>query len=509
MTPSPRAVRPYHYLTYGVADVFGAGSMAVIAGWILFFYSTFCGLTAVEASGIFAISRLFDAVWSPLLGHISDSIGCTRLGRRFGKRRVFLLGAIPLLPSFALMWISGHTYLYYLCTYVFFELTYASVLVPYSALAPEMTDDYKQLSAFAGVRLICAQASAILAGILPNLIINVLGGKGSADTFLYMGIAFSALFMVVVWITYQFSWERESVASPASTTQTTLLGVLTNLFYNVCSTLRIRAFRLHLGMYLGGYISQDIFNAAFTYFVVFVLGGDVALASAQMGAMAFAQLIAVVCFIPLILRLQPAPAFRLASIIYLVGILGLACLYKFRPTPLATLLYVPVLVAGFGRGGLNFIPWNIYNYIAEVDEIVTGERRPGVFSGVMVITRKTTMAIAVMAVGSILSLSGFVPGAAIQNAAANTTITAVLVAGPILLLLMGIAISFRFKLTQQTHAVLLREIGRFKRGETTPPPEEDRQILQDLTGWSYEQLWGKNPVRTPSRPAMGIGIANR
>ena len=32
-------------------------------------------------------------------------------------------------------------------------------------------------------------------------------------------------------------------------------------------------------MYLGGYISQDIFNAAFTYFVAFALGGTVVTAS--------------------------------------------------------------------------------------------------------------------------------------------------------------------------------------------------------------------------------------
>jgi len=324
-----------------------------------------------------------------------------------------------------------------------------------------------------------------------------------------MGIAFSALFMVVVWITYQFSWERESPAPTAPAARTTLLGVLGNLFYNVGSTLRIRAFRLHLGMYLGGYISQDIFNAAFTYYVVFALGGSVALASAQMGAMAFAQLIAVACFIPLILRLHPAPAFRLASITYIVGILGLASLYMLRPGPMAAVLYVPVLIAGFGRGGLNFIPWNIYNYIADVDEIVTGERRPGVFSGVMVITRKTTMALAIMAVGSILSLGGFVPEAASQSVRADGTITTVLVVGPILLLLMGIAVSYRFRLTQQTHAVLLREIGRFKSGETAPPSEEDRQTLQDLTGWSYDQLWGRNPVRTTSRRALGIEVANR
>ena len=45
------------------------------------------------------------------------------------------------------------------------------------------------------------------------------------------------------------------------------------------ATMKIRAFRLHLGMYLGGYISQDIFNAVFTYFVVFALGSTVVVAS--------------------------------------------------------------------------------------------------------------------------------------------------------------------------------------------------------------------------------------
>jgi len=55
----------------------------------------------------------------------------------------------------------------------------------------------------------------------------------------------------------------------------------------------------------------------------------------------------------------------------------------------------------------------------------------------------------------------------------------------------------------------LREIARFKRGESAPPSEEDRQILQDLTGWPFEQLWGKNPVRTSSQRAPGVEIANR
>ena len=268
-----RKVRPIHYIAYGLTDVLGAGSMAVVAGWILFFYAAFCNLSATQASAIFAISRMLDAIWSPLVGHFSDSLGNTWIGRRFGRRRVFLLFTIPLLPSFALMWVSGHSFLYYLCTYIFFELVYASILVPYGTLAPEMTDDYKKLSIFAGVRMLFAQVSAILAGILPKMIISFVGGKDSPDTFLYMGIIFSVLFMLVVAITYFFSWERDLPAPQAGAVveKKSPLDALARLYKGVGSTLKVRAFRLHLGMYLGGYICQDVFNAAFTYFIVYAL----------------------------------------------------------------------------------------------------------------------------------------------------------------------------------------------------------------------------------------------
>ncbi len=146
---------------------------------------------------------------------------------------------------------------------------------------------------------------------------------------------------------------------------------LTQLYSDLIATLRIRAFRLHLGMYLGGYISQDIFNAVFTYFIVFAIGGSVVIASNMMGTMAFAQLLAVAMFIPMCLRLHPAPSYRIAVSLYAARRVGLRRALSDASVP-PWWIYVPVLVAGLGRGGLNYIPWNTYNYMADVDEIVTG-----------------------------------------------------------------------------------------------------------------------------------------
>jgi len=169
---SARKIHLGHYLAYGSNDVLGAGVMFVMSAWTLYFFTTFCGLTAAEAGWIFISARLLDAFFSPVIGYISDRFHRTRLGQRFGRRRFFILLAIPLLPSFALMWMDGHGFWYYLVTYVFFELVYAMEIIPYETLAAEMSPDYKVKAKFAGARILVGQTSAILAGILPGRIIE-------------------------------------------------------------------------------------------------------------------------------------------------------------------------------------------------------------------------------------------------------------------------------------------------------------------------------------------------
>jgi oligogalacturonide transporter len=494
-TMQPRKVKLINYLAYGSNDLFGAGAMAIISGWVLFFYTTFCGLSAVQATAIFAIARLLDAVFSPLVGHLSDHFYNTRLGRKFGRRRFFVLAAIPLLPSFAIMWISGQTFWFYLITYVLFELVYAFELIPYETLAAEMSKDYRVKAKFAGCRILFAQASAILAGFLPAAIVNHLG-KDSPNTFLVLGIGASITFMITALFVYLFTWERppSETGIPVREGKLSLWDSFKALYANLFSTLRIRAFRQHLGMYLGGYISQDIFNGVFVFFVVFALGATAADAGNFMGTMAFAQLAAVAGFIWLILRIHPAPSYRLAVSFYAVAVLGFLALYLISPTHLLSWMLLPVLLAGLGRGGLNYIPWNVYNYMADVDEAVTGKRREGAFAGVMTFIRKTMQAAAIALVGLILEWGGFVSKAKIQSPEAVTTILTILVAGTLALLAFGFMVSLRFKLNRVTHEVLMEEIDRFKTQADPQTTPERRKILEDLTGWPYERLWGRNPL---------------
>lgn len=535
-----------NYWGWGSGDMLGAGAQAVITGWLFYFFTTFCGLTAVEAGLILGLPRLLEAITCPLIGYISDNLRHTWIGRKVGRRKVFLLITIPLLPSFALIFVTGQTFTYYLLTFVFFELLYTMFLIPWETLAAEMTKDYKEKAKFAGARMLVAQTSAILASYLPTLIINNFGGQDSPTTFLIMAAIFGGIFSLVVTLVVVFSWERPYTEAeklirppPFSLKRAALIPV--TMFRDLFSTLKIRAFRQHLSIYLGGYIAQDIFNTAFPIFVATVLLGGTLIISQLMTAMYVAQLISVMIAINIVIRTGPVLAYRIAISFFSVALLLYLIFYFVRPTDfgegLAALdgnvlsalnpmgagfspmlvfwLFAPIILAGLGRGTLNFVPWSVYNYLPDVDEAVTGLRREGIFAGVMTLVRKVAQSGAIIATGWIIGAGGYVSatdGAIVeQTPAAINTIVWLLIAGPIAVMLFGLVVSWKFRLNAHTHAVLMAEIDRFHAGERTPSSPAAKAVVEDLTGWRYEQLWGAGrgaaaPAGTRTGPDIDPGV---
>lgn len=523
-----------NYWAWGSADLLGAGAMAVVSGWLIYFLTTFCGLSAAEAGLILGIPRLVDAISCPLIGYLSDKLRHTWIGRKIGRRKVFLLAAIPLLPSFALMWVTGQNFTYYLVTFIFFEVIYASVLIPWETLPAEMTKDYSAKARFSGARILVGQASAILASYLPTPIIAMLGGSDSAETFLVMGSIFGVSFSLVVLIVVIFTWERpysqDELSKPPerlSLTQGLLIPV--HMVRDLMSTLRLRAFRQHLSIYLGGYISQDIFNAAFPLFVASVMLASTQTISQLMTVMYAFQLVSVMFAIQLVLRAGPVRAYRIGIGFFIAACLSYLVFYLARPSgfvealqavqgdilggilagtlPVAMLLWLfgPLALAGLGRGTLNYVPWSVYNYLPDIDEAVTGERREGIFAGVMTLVRKVAQSAALVATGYLIEAGGYVSGSPQQPQAALDTLVLIIVAAPVIVMLAGLALAWRFRLNAATHEVLVQEVERLREGHTTPATPESRAIVEDLTGWKYETLWGRRAGRGAPPGADGQG----
>ncbi|AFJ47425.1 MFS transporter [Shimwellia blattae] len=503
MTTKMRKPGLINYLAYGSGDFLGAGTTALTAAWLLYFYTTFCGLTPIEATFIFAMARVLDAVVSPLMGFLTDNFGSTWLGRKFGRRKFFILLGIPCVFSYSLMWVGEMHYWYYLLTYLVFDVVYTMILVPYETLVPEMTDDFKQKTKFSGARIALAQLSAILAAFLPGILLSYFG-KDNPDSFLYASLVFSALCAIVLTLVWIFTWERPREAWTEAQLRAeeerkglTLAQSLKRLNVELTSTLRIKIFRQHLGMYLGGYIAQDVFNAVFTYYVVFVLMQSATVASSLLGTMAILQFVSVIAMIPLCIRFGPAPSYRMVVVLFGLSSVSYALLWYAGMSDVMSLLMLVSALAGLGRGGINYVPWNTYTYIADVDEVITGQRREGIFAGIMTLTRKASQAGAVMLVGIVMQLSGFVSGQSEQPPAVSHTILMILSVGTVSVLAIGFLISLRFKLNLQTHSVLREETAKMRvAGRTTPESvtPQARATVEMLAGMPYENLWGNNNI---------------
>lgn len=502
-----------NYLAYGSGDFLGAGTTALTAAWLLYFYTTFCGLTPVEATFIFAMARVLDAVVSPLMGFLTDNFGSTWLGKRFGRRKFFILLGIPLVFSYTFMWVGGMSYGYYLATYLIFDVVYTMILVPYETLVPEMTDDFKQKTKFSGARISMAQLSAILAAFLPGILLNTFG-KDNALSFFYASVVFATLCAIVLTLVWCFTWERPraewteaALRAEQEKKSLTFLQSMKRLNIELTSTLRIKIFRQHLGMYLGGYIAQDVFNAVFTWYVVFVLMQSASLASSLMGAMAIMQFIAVIAMIPLCIKFGPAPSYRVVVVLFGLSAISYGVLWYAGLNDVFALLLLVSGIAGLGRGGINYVPWNTYTYIADVDEAITGQRREGIFAGIMTLTRKASQAGAVMLVGIVMQMSGFVSGQTTQPPAVSQTILLILSGGTVMVLACGFLISLRFRLNLHTHRILREETAKMRLANR-PVPEaitpQARATVEMLTGMPYSALWGNNNIGYLNRhkPAM-------
>lgn len=129
---------------YGLTDMMGGGAFTIIGAWLLFFYTSYAGLTPVQGASIIAIARIVDAIVSLFMGSFSDNFLKFKLGRKFGRRRFFLLIGSPLMLIYVLLWTSGMNYLYYLLTYLAFEIIAAMVLIPWETLPSEMTTDFNK-----------------------------------------------------------------------------------------------------------------------------------------------------------------------------------------------------------------------------------------------------------------------------------------------------------------------------------------------------------------------------
>jgi Na+/melibiose symporter-like transporter len=119
-------------------------------------------------------------------------------------------------------------------------------------------------------------------------------------------------------------------------------------------------------------------------------------------------------------------------------------------------LFVPLAGAGFAL--VDLMPWSMLGEVIDEDEVITGERREGIYNGIFTFLRKLGGAIGVFLVMSILDLVGFRAGVE-QSELVRQTIRFLAAAGPTFFLALAVWMARGYPLTRAAHARILETLG--------------------------------------------------
>jgi GPH family glycoside/pentoside/hexuronide:cation symporter len=359
---------------YGFGDMSSSMFWKIFTYYLPFFYSNVFGLTLGEAAALLLITKLWDAIFDPIMGIIAD-----RTKTRYGKYRPYLLWiAIPFAvmgvltfttPAFPHGWKLFYAY----ATYILMMTVYSAINVPYGAMLGVVTDDGQQRTVFSSFRMFFAYGGSFIAVAIFEPIRNLFGGINSTSawqlTMIVIGIICAVLFYCC------FRMTRENVKpvqkKESSSVSKDLWALVTNGPWWILLVAAIAA--LLFNSIRGGvaaYFFKDYVGSTNS------LGGSLLLSCGIFLAVGeISNMIGVVLAVPISKVLGKKNTYILA----MIGSGVLSIVFYYIPLTVSgcwILLLLQVVISAFA--GLTFpLLWSMYADVADYSELKNGSSSIG------------------------------------------------------------------------------------------------------------------------------------
>jgi len=217
---------------YGFGDMASSMFWKIFGMYLLFFYTDIFGLPAAAVGTMFLITRIWDTLFDPVVGVLSD-----RTRSKWGKFRPYLLWfALPFGVIGTLMFITPSfsttgKLVYAYITYSLMMMVYSMINVPYASLLGVMSPDVKERNILSSFRMVFAFIGSFVALILIDPLVRFFTeSSGNPQTGWALGVMVIAILCVLFFLGC-FMLTRERI-KPISTEQDSLKDDVKDLFKN-------------------------------------------------------------------------------------------------------------------------------------------------------------------------------------------------------------------------------------------------------------------------------------
>ena len=437
-------------LTNRVRAGYGIGDYAICLYWsgiglyLLYFYTDVVGISPILAGWIYALGIGWDAITDPFMGYLAE-----RTKTKMGSYRPFIYyGSIPLALSFVLLfWIPPFEgtvlFLFLILVNLIHRSCFTIVSVPYSSLTARITNDSNERTKLTTARMISASFGTLSMSALAFPLIAYFGGADEAFGFLWLAIISGLIAVALLSVTVYSVREKvdEIVTSNLPNFVSITKTVATNYpFWIVFGCILI----------LGS--TGVMFNKNLIYFVKYGLE----LHEYQgliLGVSSGASFLSLPFWAYLALKIGKRETWLISMTIAFIGLL----LFFYYPIASLNELLILLALIGVGNGAGGVLFWSMLPDTVEYGEWKSGIRTESSLYGFMTFAQKSSIAVAALILGFLLSGIGFEPNQ-IQSEETISGMKFMMSWIPICGIIISLVLMYFYPISTKFHGELLQRI---------------------------------------------------
>ncbi len=401
---------------YGLGDMSSSMFWKLFGAYLMIFYTDVFGISAAIVGTMFAITRVWDSFFDPIVGAVAD-----RTSSRWGRFRPYLLYlAVPFGLIGVLTFLTppmGETgkIVYAFVTYGLMMMVYSAINVPYASLLGVMSPDPAHRNTLATYRMTFAYLGSFVALLLFMPLVNAFGGgdpKGPMRGWLtapqfgwLMAVVVIAVVCIVLFLGC-FALTKERV-QPVKQEKNSLKTDLADLLHN-------RPWWILLGAGVASLVFNSIRDGAtvyyFKYYVdetavgnISFLGLPFVLSGLYLAVGQAANIVGVILAAPISNRIGKRRTFMAAMAVATVLSVGFFWLDKGQ----LALIFILQALISVCAGSIFPLLWSMYADCADYSELKTGNRATGLIFSSSSKSQKFGWAFGTAVTGWMLAQFGF------------------------------------------------------------------------------------------------------
>ena len=433
-------------VSYAMGDLGANMVCQSVALYYLYFLTDVTFMRASLAGISLMLVRCVDAFSDPLIGYFSD-----RTRTRWGRRRPYLLfnsfGCglfFFLLFTYLPIRDQGLLFDHATFSYLIFYICFSLVNIPYSALTPDMTQDYDERTNLTAYRMTGAIIGMFVAAGLTSELIKLFPNEriGYSLTAAGYGVLFIILTLIVFW------GVRENRDYSVKHDDTPMFRLYLNSFKN-------RPFVMVLLAYIMVELAIVLISSTLIYYMEYYMKKKELLSTIFL-TMFGSALICIPLWALISKHLGKKWSYFMGTGLFSIAMI---CIFFIKPEDIL-LLYLLAALAGMGLSTEFVYPWAMMPDTIEYNELMTGKRNEGVFYGMQSFGPKLSGALAGLLAGEVLTLVHYVPKLVNQSSETLLGIRLIFCIVPVLFTGMGMVFIALYPISHKKFQEIVAELDR-------------------------------------------------